>query len=113
MNNDKNTKAAAEKARGALRRLFNLEGMTMETICRILFVAGLFFALKAACLFGVEVSSSTVVMREISEGVSVGENNLLLGIVCGAAQFIAGAAIWRAVCALLLKGLRALERRLG
>ena len=110
MNNDKNTKAAAEKARGALRRLFNLEGMT---ICRILFVAGLFFVLKAACLFGAEVCSSTVVMREISEGVSVGENNLLLGIVCGAAQFIAGAAIWRAVCALLLKGLRALERRLG
>ena len=113
MNNDKNTKAAAEKARGALRWLFNLEGMTMETICRILFVAGLFFVLKVACLFGAQVCSSTVVMQEISEGVSVGENNLLLGIVCGAAQFIAGAAIWRAVCALLLKGLRALERRLG
>ena len=52
-------------------------------------------------------------MREVSEGVSVGENNRLLGIACGAAQFIAGAALWRAVCALLLKGLRALKKRLG
>ena len=102
-----------QKARGALRRLFNFEGMTMETICRILFAAGLFFVLKAACLFGAEVCSSTVIMREISEGVAVGESNLPLGIVCGAAQFVAGAAIWRAVCALILKGLRALERRLG
>ena len=102
-----------QKARGALRRLLNLEGMTIEAICRILFVAGLFFVLKAACLFGAEVCSSSVVMREVSEGVSVGENNRTLGIACGAAQFIAGAALWRAVCALLLKGLRALKKRLG
>ena len=47
-----------QKARGALRRLLNLEGMTIEAICRILFVAGLFFVLKAACLFGTEVCSS-------------------------------------------------------
>ncbi len=80
MNNDKNTEAAAEKARGALKRLFNLEGMTMETICRALFIAGLFFVLKAACLFGAEVSTSTVIMREISEGVSVSENNLPLAL---------------------------------
>ena len=73
----------------------------------------LFFVLKAACLFGAEVCSSSVVMREVSEGVSVGENNRTLGIACGAAQFIAGAAIWRTVCALLLKGLRALKKRLG
>lgn len=110
MNADKKAEALAG---GALKRLFNLEGMTMETICRALFIAGLFFVLKAACLFGAEICSSTVIMREISEGVSVGENNLPLGIVCGAAQFIAGAAIWRAVCALILKGLRALEKRLG
>lgn len=102
-----------QKARGALRRLLNLEGMTIEAICRALFIAGLFFVLKAACLFGTEVCSSSVVMREISEGVSVGENNRILGIACGAAQFIAGAAIWRTVCALLLKGLRALKKRLG
>ena len=113
MDNDKNTKATAEKARGALRRLLNLEGMTMEAICRALFIAGLFFVLKAACLFGAQVCSSTYIMREISEGVSVGENNLPLDIVCGAAQFIAGAALWRVVCALLLKGLCALKKRLS
>ena len=101
-----------QKARGALRRLLNLEGMTIEAICRILFVAGLFFVLKAACLFGTQVCSSTYIMREISEGVSVGENNLPFGIACGVAQFIAGAALWRAICALLLKGLRALKKRL-
>ena len=113
MNNDKNTEAAAEKTRRALKRLFNLEGMTIETICRVLFIAGLFFVLKAACLFGAQICSSTYIMREISEGVSVSENNLPLGIACGAAQFIAGAAIWRALCALILKGLRALKKRLG
>ena len=102
-----------QKARGVLKRLFIIESMTIEAICRILFVAGLFFVLKAACLFGTEVCSSSVVMREVSEGVSVGENNRTLGIACGAAQFIAGAAIWRTVCALLLKGLRALKKRLG
>ena len=75
--------------------------------CRVVFV------LKAACLFGVEVCSSTYIMREISEDLSVSENNLPLGVACGAAQFIAGAAIWRAVCALLLKGLCALKKQLG
>ena len=113
MDNDKNTKAAAEKARGALRRLFNFEGMTIDAICRALFIAGLFFVLKAACLFGAQVCSSTYIMREISEGVSVGDNNLPFGIACGAAQFIAGAALWRAVCALLLKGLCAIKKRLS
>ena len=38
-----------QKARGVLKRLFNIESMTIEAICRILFVAGLFFVLKAVC----------------------------------------------------------------
>ncbi len=108
MNNQKNrVMAAVQKIFG---KLLTFGRISLESLFRVLFIAGLIFPLAGAIALGNWAYGAAIVMREVSEGVSVGAHSPALGILAGLASFALGTVLWRVVCELLFIVFRRIQR---
>lgn len=85
----------------AWRRLCRFGSISLESLFKVLFIAGLCFPLMGALALGNWAYRAVVIMREVSEGVQVGTNSLPLGVLVGLIAFAVGAVLWRVGCELL------------
>lgn len=84
--------------RSAAHKAFRFGRMSAEAVSRLLFWSGLALVGLMAAALGRGVYINVQVMHQVSESMAVSGGSLPLAILCGAACFVAGGGLWRALC---------------